>query len=396
MEEGNRKTMDRNSSELSGKSLVFTDLHVGISGDRPSRQKIAEKVIDEIIGRIETEGIRQVFFLGDLFHQRTAIEVTSLNVANDLVRRLAAHCHVFLLQGNHDLYEKYNSVITSLNIFDLDNVDIVSVPTEVRLNGQNVLLVPWLCGTTIQEHIDRQNLSDKYDMMMGHFDIAYSGDIRYRGQKYVDAYKSGTVNFSEVDTSNVVSEILHHTNDFATIYMGHIHDHETLTFADRTWNIVGSPQYQVHDMKRLPDEKKMHGYYILDEKNAETFHQTASIPRFVTVYASDVVNGSVDNEKLKGAVVRRCYDMVMSDEQKAKFDEIVNDAKVYEEDSAVFVLGVSDGESDGGDESGQAEELGIVVDKFDYIQKQIDQISHPAIDNEKLKNMMREYYDRAV
>jgi predicted MPP superfamily phosphohydrolase len=94
--------------ERSGKSLIFTDLHVGISNDKASRQKIAENVIDEIIGRIETEGIKQVFFLGDLFHQRTAIEVTSLNVANDLVRKLASTCEVYLLQGNHDLYEKYN------------------------------------------------------------------------------------------------------------------------------------------------------------------------------------------------------------------------------------------------------------------------------------------------
>ena len=113
--------MAKNNIELNGNSLIFTDLHVGISNDKPSRQKIAEKVIDEIIGRIETEDIKQVFFLGDLFHQRTSIEVTSLNVANDLVRKLAKCCKVFLLQGNHDLYEKYNSVITSLNIFDLNN-----------------------------------------------------------------------------------------------------------------------------------------------------------------------------------------------------------------------------------------------------------------------------------
>ena len=78
--------------ERTGKSLIFTDLHVGISNDKPSRQKIAENVIDEIIGRIEMEGIKQVFFLGDLFHQRTSIEVTSLNVANDSVRRLAFTC----------------------------------------------------------------------------------------------------------------------------------------------------------------------------------------------------------------------------------------------------------------------------------------------------------------
>ena len=384
--------MAKNNIELNGNSLIFTDLHVGISNDKPSRQKIAEKVIDEIIGRIETEGIKQVFFLGDLFHQRTAIEVTSLNVANDLVRRLASACEVFLLQGNHDLYEKYNSVITSLNIFELNNVNIISVPTEMKLNGQKVLLVPWLCGTTLNDHIKRNNLSESYDIMMGHFDISYSGEIKYKGQGYANAYKAGGHNFSEVETGNIVSEILHHTHDYSTIYMGHIHDHETVTFENRTWNIVGSPQYQVHDMKRLPDEKKQHGYFILDDKNHETFYQCASVPKFVTVYASDLVNGCLDESKLKGSIVRRCYDVVLTDEQKGKLDSIVADAGVYEEDSSVFVLGISD-DSEG--EEGSEEDMGIVVDKFDYIRSQIEKIHHEAIDNEKLLEMMKEYYERA-
>ena len=382
------------NKERTGKSLIFTDLHVGISNDKPSRQKIAENVIDEIIGHIEMDGIQQVFFLGDLFHQRTSIEVTSLNVANDLVRELASTCEVFLLQGNDDLYEKYNSIITSLNIFDLHNVNIVSVPTEIRLNGQNVLLVPWLCGTTLQEHITKNGLSDKYDMMMGHFDIGYSGDIRNKGQKYVDAYKSGTQNFSSVQTDNIISEILHHTKDYSTIYMGHIHDHEALTYANRTWNIVGSPQYQVHDMKRLPDYKKLHGYYILDEDNAPVFHESASVPKFVTLYASDVAKGKVQESELKGAIVRRCYDVVLTDEQKTKMDDLVSNAGIYEEDSSVFVLGVSE---DGTQQMPQGDEdMGIVLDKFDYIQKQIDKIDHPAVDNSKLSEMMREYYNKVL
>ena len=376
-----------------GKSLIFTDLHVGVSNDKASRQKIAENFITEIIEQIEINGIKQVFFLGDLFHQRTSIEVTSLNVANDLIRKLSKACEVFLLQGNHDLYEKFNSNITSLNIFDLDNVNIVSVPSELTLNGQKVLLVPWLCGTSLQEHIDASNLSDKYDIMMGHFEIDSSSEIPNKGKSYSNAYKSGSKNYSSVEKDNIVSEILHHTNDFSTIYLGHIHDHEVLTFENRTWNIVGSPQYQVHDMQRLPDSKKLHGYYILDEKNNEEFHISTSVPRFVTLYASDMVNGKLDESKLKGAIIRRCYDVVLTDEQKMQMDTIVTNANVYEEDSSVFILGTTD---DDGNPIDESEELGVMLDKFDYIKNQIDKIHHEAIDNEKLTNMMREYYNKAL
>lgn len=376
-----------------GKSLVFTDLHVGISNDKASRQKIAENFINEVIDKIEINDIKQVFFLGDLFHQRTSIEVTSLNVANDLIRRLSRVCEVFLLQGNHDLYEKFNSNITSLNIFDLENVNIISVPSELTLNGQKVLLVPWLCGTSLQEHIDASHLSDKYDIMMGHFEIAASCEIPNKGRSYANAYKSGSKNYSSVEKNNIVSEILHHTNDFSTIYLGHIHDHEVLTFENRTWNIVGSPQYQVHDMQRLPDSKKLHGYYILDEKNNEEFNISTSVPRFVTLYASDMVNGKLDESKLKGAIVRRCYDIVLTDEQKVQMDTIVTNANVYEEDSSVFVLGTTDEDGNPVDET---EELGVMFDKFEYITGQIGKIHHEAIDNEQLTNLMREYYNKAL
>ena len=377
----------------SGKSLVFTDLHIGVSNDKESRQNIARKFVDEIINQIALEGIEQVFFLGDLFHHRTSIEVTSLNVANELVRKLASKCEVFLLQGNHDLYEKNNSNITSLNIFELDNVNLISVPTELTLNGQKVLLVPWLCGSTLDEYISKLNLSDKYDIMMGHFDISYSGDIKTKGAKYAESYKGMG---AQIKSDSIVGDIMNHTSDYSTIYLGHIHDHETFTFANRNWNIVGSPQYQVHDMQRLPESKKMHGYYILDESNSAEFKVSKSVPKFVTLYASDVIEGKIDAKQLKGAIVRRCYDVAMNEEQRSEMDELVSSAKVYEEDSSVFVLGVSESESEKDEAASEISELGLLVDKFDYIKSQVDKISHPAIDNGKLIELMKSYYERAM
>jgi hypothetical protein len=108
-----------------------------------------------------------------------------------------------------------------------------------------------------------------------------------------------------------------------------------------------------------------------------------------------VIGGKVDESKLKGSIVRRCYDVILSEEQKGKMDEIVNRANVYEEDSSVFVLGVSEEDQENEGDNGIAGEMGIVVDKFDYIKKQIDKIHHEAVDNAKLLELMREYYERA-
>ena len=73
-------------------------------------------------------------------------------------------------------------------------------------------------------------------------------------------------------------------------------------------------------------------------------------------------------------------------------DNMVADAGVYEEDSSVFVLGISD---DGEKSESSDDDMGIVIDKFDYIKNQIDKIHHEAIDNAKLMELMKEYYGRA-
>ena len=87
-------------------------------------------------------------------------------------------------------------------------------------------------------------------------------------------------------------------------------------------------------------------------------------------------------------------DLELTDEQKTKMDDLVSNAGIYEEDSSVFVLGVSE---DGTQQMPQGDEdMGIVLDKFDYIQKQIDKIDHPAVDNSKLSEMMREYYNKVL
>ena len=86
--------------------------------------------------------------------------------------------------------------------------------------------------------------------------------------------------------------------------------------------------------------------------------------------------------------------VVLTDEQKTKMDDLVSNAGIYEEDSSVFVLGVSE---DGTQQTPEGEDdMGIVLDKFDYIQKQIDKIDHPAVDNSKLSEMMREYYNKVA
>ena len=159
------------------KSLIFTDIHFGINSDKPSRQKIAANVVDELVQVCEINGISRIFFLGDLFHHRTSIEVSTLNLADAAVTKLSSVAELTLIQGNHDLYERSGLSQSSTAIFAKHKAKIIARPTELTLNNQSVILIPW-CGDergiTIHKFFDAcgfKPTQDKYDIIMGHINI---------------------------------------------------------------------------------------------------------------------------------------------------------------------------------------------------------------------------------
>ena len=71
--------------------------------------------------------IKYVISAGDIFHQRTAIDVNVMNAAYRCIAALAKHCKIYLIAGNHDCYFKTTTDVNSINIFkDIENVQLVN------------------------------------------------------------------------------------------------------------------------------------------------------------------------------------------------------------------------------------------------------------------------------
>ena len=157
----------RFSYEISGKVLVFSDLHVGLKDSASQYLGICIKVVKEIISTIKKQGIGTVIFCGDLFHYRKQVELRALNCGLTLISALAKFAKVYLICGNHDTYYKSSNEINSINIFkDTPNVVLISKTTSVKINGKSALLVPW------GEDVSGKR-RESYDMLLGHFDISY-------------------------------------------------------------------------------------------------------------------------------------------------------------------------------------------------------------------------------
>ena len=340
------------------KSLVFTDIHFGINSDKPSRQKIAANVVDELVQACEINGVDRIFFLGDLFHHRTSIEVSTLNLADAAITKLASVAELTLIQGNHDLYERSGLSQSSTAIFAKHKARIISRPTEVNVNNQKALLIPW-CGdgrnVTIRGFFDLAGFKptqDRYDLLMGHISITDGRDLTRAFSKVEAMLKADTAmgslfgaKQSLPDNVDQAQELFLLTHAFSQLFLGHVHEHQELILGKRLFHIVGSPQMQTHDLKGLDPNRKRHGYYILDDNNAPQFFECQSAPKFVTVYASEIKSPTKDTQKklesLKGCIVKRCYDCSLTDAEQKAFDEAVDDNKPLEEDSAVFLDSVT-------------------------------------------------------
>ena len=366
------------------KSLIFTDIHFGINSDKPSRQKIAANVVDELVQVCEINGISRIFFLGDLFHHRTSIEVSTLNLADAAVTKLSSVAELTLIQGNHDLYERSGLSQSSTAIFAKHKAKIIARPTELTLNNQSVILIPW-CGDergiTIHKFFDAcgfKPTQDKYDIIMGHINITDGSDLVKAYPKASELLKSETAMgelFGGKDTSkgmNQAQELFLMTRPFSQVFLGHVHEHQELLLGKRLFHVVGSPQMQTHDLKGVDPNRKRHGYYILDDNNAPQFFECQSAPKFVTVYASEIKNPTKETREklnnLKGCIVKRCYDCALTDAEQKAFDGAIADNTPLEEDSAVFMDSTNEGQSGTTTGADEMEDL-LNMSKEDYLKQ---------------------------
>jgi len=67
--------------KIVGKTIVFTDIHCGLSSNKESRLKICANVVISMLKYIKQHNVKNLIFMGDWFHERAAINSNTINVA---------------------------------------------------------------------------------------------------------------------------------------------------------------------------------------------------------------------------------------------------------------------------------------------------------------------------
>jgi DNA repair exonuclease SbcCD nuclease subunit len=124
------------------KAVVFTDSHFGRSSDSPVANQDNLDFIDWMIDRARSWGAETCIFMGDYFHNRSSIGVSSLHAALAGLETLSkAFPKIIVLKGNHDIFRRATRDISSLNFAKhLPNIEVIANPVSF----DDVTFLPWL------------------------------------------------------------------------------------------------------------------------------------------------------------------------------------------------------------------------------------------------------------
>ena len=394
---------------LEGKTLVFSDQHFGIKGNSPLRQKIGVQAIKDILSYAKKSKAQNIIFCGDWFHSRATLDVSTLDIAYKCVQALAKQCKLWMILGNHDLYLKNSTEVSSVNIFKSDaNVVVVDKPLEVMLNSKRALLVPWLAN------LDGFK-KDSYDFMLGHFEIS----SKFLVQSYIEEH-SGKLEASEAVSSMLdeddflgdpgaasaqpskSSELLGSFIELVkpktgTILAGHIHQHkEMLAKNGRKFIFIGTPYEQ-----NLGELGNACGFYEISEEGKLKFNKLDKLPKHIQLKTSEIKKIGLDKFDLgevSGNIVQKIYDAELTQAEEAKLLQKINDFKPYEELLPEYKVAIQYALKSKDDQT--SVEL-LQKSKLEYIKNYIDNIDDKVLEASSIKRdelfgILESYYKRVI
>ena len=402
---------------INGKTIVISDLHIGLKKANQSRLSIVVTVFKDVLEAVKREGVENVICCGDVFHSRVALDLQALNVGIKLLNALAEKCNCYLIVGNHDIYYKNTLSVHSSNVFKhMKNVFVIDKTTLVELNGQMALFVPWLGaydGCT----------KGKYDLMFGHFDVC-SG---YLIASYIEEHSnkkaetandeireildsdsllseaSGSIDIrrefeklrkNKTKSGDLVGDFVEYAKPYGTIYAGHIHGHKEFVSRSREFIFVGSPYQQ-----NFGEIGVDNGFYVLDEKNRRKFFPISNVPKHVRLKISEILKAGVDSfdfSVVKNNIVQKIYDADVDLKTENRINQKIVDNQPFEEALSEYAVALS---ADSTVITNEAVET-IKRSKLDYIRKYVNDIDQKTldesnIDRDKLYKMLEGYFNAA-
>lgn len=121
---------------------------------------------------LEEHEIKTVIHMGDVFDSRKSIDYQSLEWSKRVVFDPLKKYEVHMLIGNHDCYFKDSNHVNSpeLLLQDYSNIKTYSSPTNTKICGIDITLIPWICSDNYDETLKVIQKSNT-KIAMGHLEL---------------------------------------------------------------------------------------------------------------------------------------------------------------------------------------------------------------------------------
>jgi DNA repair exonuclease SbcCD nuclease subunit len=129
------------------KALIWSDLHIHSHKDTVDRLQDCLTALRWIFDTAIERKVQHVWFLGDLFHERSKIDVRNylltFEVFMDYMLSRKPEFDLVLIIGNHDMYHKEKWDINSVKpLTAIPNIRIIDSPTHEVIDGLAVDFCP--------------------------------------------------------------------------------------------------------------------------------------------------------------------------------------------------------------------------------------------------------------
>ena len=345
------------------KVAIITDQHFGARNDSIAFLDFFEKFYEQtFFPTLDANDITTVLVLGDTFDRRKYVNFYALDRAKKMFfdKLEERGIRVHMLAGNHDTYYKNTNEVNSpdLLLVEYGNIDVISKPETIVIDGTSICMMPWICPENYQESLDHIK-NTKAEICMGHFEIA--GFAMYRGMESHDGLAKETF------------------EKFDLVFSGHYHHRSS----DKHIHYLGNP-YEL----TWQDYNDPRGFHLFDLSTRELEFICNPYRMFERIEYDDKGKDPIDLDvvELEQKYVKL---VVVNKTDFYKFDKFIQ--KLYNkgcheikiiEDMSEF----QDGEI--GEEINLEDTLSVLSHYVDSIETDVDK--------EQIKTYMRTLYTEAV
>ena len=269
-------------ANLFEKAAVFTDIHFGLKSNSKIHNDDCEAFVDWYIEQAKANGCDVGIFTGDWHHNRSALNLTTMDASLRSLEKLgAAFKKFYFFPGNHDLYYKDKREIHSV-VFGkhVPGVTVVNEPMLI----DNVALIPWLVG---EEWKKVSKMKCKY--MFGHFELPH-----FKMNAMVDMPDTGEIKADDFTNQELV-------------FSGHFHKRQN---NKNIWYIGNAFPHNYADA--WDDER---GMMILEWGGQPQFVDWPECPKYRTMKLSKLLHETDTLLSPKNLYIRVVLDIDVSYEE---------------------------------------------------------------------------------